>query len=409
MSTSEVIVVGCGPVGLITALGLGRAGVQVTLVEAEAGPSKAPRALVYHWAVMKGLNELGLLGTVVSAGLVKHDYSMRVHRTGETVRWSIRELEGLVEYPFNVHLGQDVLTQIVLEQIRRLPNVQIRWNTRVERIVRNDNDVAVAVSGPDGEEILGADWLVAADGARSPVRNALGLSFDGMTWPKEMVATNIEADLDALGFDKATFMIDETYGAIIVKIDTAKKWRVTYCEPAGLDPAGIVDRMPAMFAQILPGLDGKYELLQHSPYRMHQRVAGSFRVNRVLLAGDAAHITNPVGGLGLTAGLFDAFVLYEALVAVIRKDKPESMLDKYARARKANFETYTSPRATLNNQLLFYTPPEQLEQEMALVRRLGSERQAVLDRTLFVGALETPSLVTGRQLNEVVGHAWQAA
>jgi 2-polyprenyl-6-methoxyphenol hydroxylase-like FAD-dependent oxidoreductase len=121
MSTSEVIVVGCGPVGLITALGLGRAGVQVTLVEAEAGPSKAPRALVYHWAVMKGLNQLGLLGTVVSAGLVKHDYSMRVHRTGETVRWSIRELEGLVEYPFNVHLGQDVLTQIVLEQIRRLP------------------------------------------------------------------------------------------------------------------------------------------------------------------------------------------------------------------------------------------------------------------------------------------------
>jgi hypothetical protein len=80
---------------------------------------------------------------------------MRVHRTGETVRWSIRELDGFVEYAFNVHLGQDVLTQIVLEQIRRLPNVQIRWNTRVERIVRNDNDVAVAVSGPEGEAMVG--------------------------------------------------------------------------------------------------------------------------------------------------------------------------------------------------------------------------------------------------------------
>jgi 3-(3-hydroxy-phenyl)propionate hydroxylase/6-hydroxy-3-succinoylpyridine 3-monooxygenase len=153
--------------------------------------------------------------------------------------------------------------------------------------------------------------------------------------------------------------------------------------------------MPAMFANILPGLEGKYELLQHSPYRMHQRVAGSFRVNRVLLAGDAAHIANPVGGLGLTAGLFDAFVLYEALAAVIHQAAPQSVLDQYASARKANFETHTSPRATLNNQLLFYTPPERLEQEMAQVRRLGSDRQAVLDRTLFVAKLETSSLSEG--------------
>src|SRR6266568_5876782 len=93
--------------------------------------------------------------------------------------------------------------------------------------------------------------------------------------------------------------------------------------------AAIVDRMPAYFDAILPG--GKsFELVQYSPYRMHQRAASSFRAGRVLLAGDAAHSTNPAGGLGLTSGLFDTFVLYEALAAVVRGRAGDGVLDRYA-------------------------------------------------------------------------------
>jgi 3-(3-hydroxy-phenyl)propionate hydroxylase/6-hydroxy-3-succinoylpyridine 3-monooxygenase len=394
MNNPEVIIVGGGPVGLIAALGLARAGVAVQVLDASPEPSSSPRALVYHWAVLEGLERLGLLDEVIEAGVVKQDYSMKVFRTGETIRWNINALEGRVRHPFNVHLGQHMLARIVLKHLERMPNVEVRWGVRVEDVRQNGDGVELSAGTPAGTERFTASWVVASDGGRSTLRSALGLKFEGMTWPKAMVATNIVADLESLGFDRAVFVIDEAYGAIVVKIDNRNCWRVTYCEPDGLPEEGIVARMPGMFEKILPGLGDRYELLQYSPYRMHQRVADRFRVGRVLLAGDAAHLTNPVGGLGLTAGLFDAYALSPALAAVVQGKAPESVLDRYAELRRTNFVEIASPQAVENNRLLFYSDDEaKLEQDLQRVRRLQTDVDAVLGRTLFVGKLETPSLL----------------
>ncbi|HUN27372.1 MAG TPA: FAD-dependent monooxygenase [Steroidobacteraceae bacterium] len=393
MSDKSVLVVGAGPVGLLTALGLARAGIRVTVVECEPAIVDSPRAVVYHWSVLDGLERLGILGDALRIGIPKQDYMYRIFRTGETIRWSLDALSGLTAHPYNIHLGQNRLAQIALEHLERLPGTEVLWNTRVHGIAQDAVGVTVQAATPAGPRELRAGWVVGADGARSGVRQALGLEFPGMTWPERFVATNVIYDFEGLGLARATLQVDPQYGAIIVKIDNEGLWRCTYCEDAGLAEEGVLARMPAYFAAILPA-GARYELVQHSPYRMHQRAAERFRLGRVVLAGDAAHVTNPTGGLGLTSGMFDCFVLHEALAAVIEGAAVEGVLDRYAEERRRIFWERASPQACENKRLIYHSSdPARLDQDLAGLRRLATDRDFLIERVFFTKRLESPSLL----------------
>jgi len=127
---------------------------------------------------------------------------------------------------------------------------------------------------------------------------------------------------------------------------------------------------------------------------MHQRAATTMRAGRVLLAGDAAHATNPTGGLGLTSGLFDTFVLYDSLAAVIKGTARESVLDRYAEERRRTFLEIASPQATANKRLIYHTSdPVELEARLAKLRALAADEDAQRTSFLFTKQLETPPLV----------------
>jgi 2-polyprenyl-6-methoxyphenol hydroxylase-like FAD-dependent oxidoreductase len=393
MSDSSVIVVGAGPVGVLTALGLARSGVPVTVLECEPAVVNSPRAIVYHWSVLAGLDRLGVLADVKRIGLVKQDYMYRIFSTGETIPWSLAPLESHTSYAYNVHLGQNKLAEIALEHLRRLPRTAVAWNTRVTGLSQDSAGVTVQAMTPEGEREFRAGWVVGADGARSAVRQVLGLDFAGTTWPERFVATNVRYDFEQLGLARATLQIDARYGAIIVKIDESGLWRCTYCEDASLPEQGVLERMPAYFAAVLaPGTT--YHLEQYSPYRMHQRAAERFRVGRVVLAGDAAHVTNPTGGLGLTSGMFDCFVLYEALAAVIHGEVGVEVLDRYSEERRRIFWDLASPQACENKRLIYHSSdPLRLEQDLKTLRRYAADPNFVIERSLFTQKLQTPSLL----------------
>ncbi|GCE44361.1 monooxygenase, FAD-binding [Rhodococcus wratislaviensis] len=394
MTEQAVLIAGAGPVGILNALGLARAGISVTVLERGSGVVQSPRAMVYHWSVLDGLERLGLFGAASERGFLKQGYTYRVHATGEQVSFGLDALEGKVAHPYNLHLGQNVLVELALAQLSAYPHATVLWDTEVHSVDQDENAVRVEASSQGKPVTLSAQWLIGADGARSTVRESAEIPFDGLTWPERFVATNIRVDLEAHGWPLTTMLIDDRYGAIISKIDTTNLWRFTYCEDEALPVDTVRDRMPDYLETVFPGIDD-IELVAFSPYRMHQRTASTFRVGRVLLAGDAAHATNPTGGLGLTSGLFDTYVLHEALAAVIDGRISDAVLDEYARLRREVFLDKVNPAATANKQFVYHSANDaDLETAMGGMRRLTSDPDALVNRLMFPKTLETPSLIT---------------
>jgi 3-(3-hydroxy-phenyl)propionate hydroxylase/6-hydroxy-3-succinoylpyridine 3-monooxygenase len=392
----RVLVVGGGPVGMLNALGLARAGVPVTLFERSAGVAQSPRAIVYHWSVLDGLERLGIYQQVVAAGFLKQDYTYRVHKTGEEVHYGLEALDGLVEHPHNLHLGQHRLVEVALAEMAQLPSAEVLWDHRFRGLEQDGQGVTATFDTPEGPVTHRGSWLIGADGARSAVRDSVGVGFEGFTWPERFVATNVRNPFGEHGYGQTTMLVDDVYGAVIVKIDNSGEsglWRYTYCEDAALPEDGVLERMPRFVQEVAPEPE-RFELVAFSPYRMHQRAATTFRVGRVLLAGDAAHATNPTGGLGLTSGLFDTFVLAEALAAVVTGQAGDGVLDEYARERRRVFTEVASPAASENKRLVYHSDdPVRLEEDLRRLRRLETDRDALIARLLFVKSLETRSLV----------------
>ena len=182
--------------------------------------------------------------------------------------------------------------------------------------------------------------------------------------------------------------IDQKHGAVICKIDQSDAWRVTFVEDPELPIEGLPERIDAMFVDHLPDLP--YEVLAASPYRMHQRVADKMRIGRVILVGDAAHVTNPTGGLGLTGGMFDAFALIEALNRVIHDGADHDILEFYEQDRRRIFTEITSPRASQNLRNLYYLKEgQEKEDRIQFLRDVAGNPELIRRELSFTEQLIT--------------------
>jgi 3-(3-hydroxy-phenyl)propionate hydroxylase/6-hydroxy-3-succinoylpyridine 3-monooxygenase len=390
----DVIVIGGGPVGFINALGLARAGVRVTIIEAEPQIINSPRAAVYFWSVLNGLERLGILDEAEAAGVRKQDYTYLVRATGERIQYSMEILAGHTPRPYNLHLSQHRLTDIAMRRLKTCPNATVRFGARLRALQQDADGVTLTVETERETEEIRARWVIGADGAGSTVRRLLDLSFDGLTWPERFVATNVHYDFERYGYNRTTFLIDADFGAVIAVLDNEGLWRCTYMEDASLPEETFLERLPRAYAAILPG-QGAYQLELASPYRMHQRTAQRYRVGRVVLAGDAAHVTNPTGGLGLTSGLFDSYALYPALSAVVLEGADAAVLDRYSTARRDTFLQRVSPQASANKRLVFHANGggQGLEEALADLRRLATDTELLRRRLMFTKSLETAPLL----------------
>jgi 2-polyprenyl-6-methoxyphenol hydroxylase-like FAD-dependent oxidoreductase len=349
----QVVIVGAGPVGLLAALGLARQGVEVTVLDSEPEVVRSPRAAVYFHTTISILKKLGLAEEAHEIGLSSTEFKMHWLETGEVMSSDMRDaLEPGQEYDHNLHFGQHILAELVMRHLARLPNTQVLWNHRVEALSQDDGNVRLRAATAEGPVEFAADWIIGTDGARSTVRQLLGLPFEGMTWPDRFVATNIDYPFLEHGFCNANMVVDPVNWAVIGRLGRENLWRLTYGEDASLDEATILERLPERFAAILPDPSVPYRIDNFSPYSVHQRCAPAFRVGRVLLAGDAAHACNPCGGLGLTGGVIDADALSDTLGAVVTGRADESVLDVYAAERRRVFVEVTSPMSANFKRLL---------------------------------------------------------
>jgi 2-polyprenyl-6-methoxyphenol hydroxylase-like FAD-dependent oxidoreductase len=376
--------VGAGPVGFLTALGLAKAGVPVTVIEAESGINDSPRAAVYFPTTLKILDRLGLLEDVAAVAYTSTRFSYRMVATGAAIHVdTARYLPPDDPYPYNAHFGQHILAQIVMKHLLRQPHSQVRWNTRVVRLSQDRTGATLTLETAEGPQELRADWVVGADGARSSVRRLLELPFEGHTWPERFVATNLYYDFEKYGFEPANMLADPIHWAVVARLGRENMWRVTYGESADLDEAEVVRRIPQHYAAILPDPSAPYRIVASSPYRVHERCAPTFRVDRVLLAGDAAHACNPCGGMGLTGGVIDSAALVQALSAVIGGRAPESVLDFYATERRRVFREVSSPVATQYKQRMSEPDAQRRQADFEEFRRLAeTPEQSLMATTL---------------------------
>jgi len=390
----DVLVVGGGPSGFVTALGLAQSGVRVQLIEAEPRIIDSPRAAVYHWSVLDGLERLGIREEAEAIGFPKQEYGYLIRRTGERIAFDIKVLEGRTAFPYNIHLGQDRLADIARRRLEGFGNASIRFDARLVALSQDADGVTAQVEGKAGREEMRARWLIGADGAGSTVRRLAGLGFDGITWPERFVATNVHLDFEALGYPLTTLVVDDRHGAVIVKIARDGLWRWTYMEDGSLPQDSFMNRLPGAYsANIPPGTD--YRVDRATPYRMHQRTADRYRIGRILLVGDAAHVTNPTGGYGLTSGLFDSYALHPALAAVILEGADDEVLDRYSEVRRTIFLTRTSPQATRNKRLVFHANGggTELDEAVAMLRRVAGDPDFRLQWLGFTKSLESPPLL----------------
>ena len=382
----HVIVVGAGPIGLLTAFGLAKEGTRVTIIEAEEQFNDKPRALVYHYPVLPHLERLGLLQDCEAEGFLRQTFGWRIHSTGELIEWKWTP-EGMGGNA--LHLHQGLLSKIIARHVSAQPNVEILLRTKLIACRQTAGGVIAEVEGPNGSAVLEGDYLIGADGANSTVRqNVLGLQFLGTTWPERYVATNTRINLSALNYPESVMQLDQKHGSIICKIEQPDVWRVTFVEDPELPFEGLEERIHTMFADHLPDLP--YEVLAYSPYRMHQRIADRMRVGRILLVGDAGHITNPTGGLGLTGGMFDAFALIGALNRVIHDGAGEEILEFYERDRRRVFAEVTSPRASFNLRNLYHLKEgQEKEDRIAFLRAVAADPRLVEREMSFTTQMET--------------------
>jgi 3-(3-hydroxy-phenyl)propionate hydroxylase/6-hydroxy-3-succinoylpyridine 3-monooxygenase len=286
---------------------------------------------------------------------------------------------------------------VLLQHLTRYPNVSIHWGTKFTGLSQTPDKVIVTAAGAGGNVEFEANWVVGADGGRSVVRKAVGLTMDGFTWPQRFVVTNIYYDFERYGWNSG-YLVDPMYGAVVYKINLDGLWRFTFAEQATLPLESVMGRIRQFIKDVLPG-DQNYELVLHTAYNMHQRTAATYRVGRVLLAGDAAHITNPTSGFGLMGGLYDSFALSEALAAVTHGNAGDEILDRYSDDRRRIYHEVVSPVSTESLRLVFNSDdPHRLENDLAVLRNRKNDPEAMRRFLSTPAALETPSLLTGQTL-----------
>ncbi|MET7770059.1 FAD-dependent oxidoreductase [Nocardia sp. NPDC005366] len=326
MSAPHVVVAGAGPVGLTAALTLARRGVTVTVLEQGAELATESRASTFHPPTLEMLDRLGVVRTLLDRGIIASTFQYRDRRGGEIATLDLAVLAEDTAFPFRVQCEQSRLTPILLDALP--PGVEVRFGHRVHDLTAVGDSVLVYTD----RVALRADWVIGADGAHSAVRRALGAAFDGTTYPERFLVASVDEDLDAAlpGIALINYVFDPREWLVLLR--TPQHWRVLLPTPADTPDEVESARLPERLRDVAD-LGRPWRILHASLYRVHQRVTDRFRIGRVLLMGDAAHVNNPLGGLGMNSGIHDAVAMATALADVL-EGAPDDLLTAAARRRR---------------------------------------------------------------------------
>jgi 3-(3-hydroxy-phenyl)propionate hydroxylase len=381
-SERPIVIAGGGPVGVVTALALARQGLDVQLFEAEARVNDSPRAATTHAATLEILENLGLVEEVTRRGLIEPKFRIwdRASRT-IIAEFNFGVLKNDTRYPYVVQCEQHKLANIALDRLRALPNVAVEFSARVGGFEQFDDRVEVEVETATGRRRVSASYLIGADGGRSTVRKGLEIEFEGYTHPERfLVLTTTYPFGTEFAECSRNYFSDPDEWAALFKVtgdDGNGLWRVVFptrlmeSEEEAFEEAAVQARLQRFFPK-----PGPYPVVHRNIYNVHQRVAAAFRKGRAFLAGDSAHVNNPLGGLGLNFGIHDGVELSSLLGRVIRREASPDILDLYDRFRRPLNVEYVQQQTIANKKRLEEKDPAMRAKSNASLRAIAADPAA---------------------------------
>ena len=372
----RVIIVGAGPVGLTAALSLAQQGIPVLVLEAEPTLTHDLRAGSFHPPTLEMLATLDVTDEMLEQGYRVRQWQFRDRVEGTIVEWDLGILASETDFPYRLHLEQHRLTPILMRRLAAFPHAELLFSHPVRSLDQDTDTASVTCETSDGPKRFSGRWVIGADGGHSEVRKSLATAFEGFSWPERNVIISTDYDLAQHGFAYNCYIADPQEWAGLFKVPHEGPpglWRIGFPVPddepdeQALSPKGLQSRL----TRLLPWRN-EYPVAYCSIYKVHQRVAAAWRRGRVLIAGDAAHLNNPVGAMGLNGGIHDAVNLTSKLGRVWRGED-DALLDLYVRQRRTANVEFIQEGSIRNKRMLEERDPVLRAQRYDELRAMAAD------------------------------------
>ncbi|MBT8047985.1 MAG: FAD-dependent monooxygenase [Xanthomonadales bacterium] len=330
----SVVITGAGPVGLFAAVLLVKAGIRVIVLEKNDNLVLDRRASTFHSATLDLLDRIGLADPLIARGSIRQSWQYMIHGTKNHVVFDLESISDMTPHPFRLQCEQFYFSDLAIDYLLATPLFEMRFGNEVTGLELQPDSVKLKVEKAGEEYELSTPWLIAADGGNSRVRQLLDMSFEGSFFPRTAITVVLKHPFqdEIPGLLGINYVWTETGYYSLVQVRDL--WRFSYSPDPDqpLDEALAKEAVQAHVQSVFPSLQ-PYELVALDHYTLQQRCLESFRKERVLFAGDAAHLDSPSGGMGMNSGMHDANCLVEHLLPVLA-GADDVLLDRFARRRR---------------------------------------------------------------------------
>ncbi|CAN5477215.1 N/A [soil metagenome] len=399
MERTRILVVGAGPVGATAAFALAQRGIDTILIDGNSDLPQDMRASTLHPPTLEMMAELGLFADLDAQGLRAPVYQYHDRPTGEILSFDLGELADVTPYPFRLQCEQFKLTRLIAGKLADHPHASIRMNERLLFLEQDGEGVIAHVEGPLAVRRYRADYVIAADGANSLARKLLGVPFSGFTYPERFLTLStrypVETHFDDLAY--VSYMADAHEWCVVIRVP--EFWRVLV-PVAGDEPDSALvsdEKKNAVFTGLLGDVGTTIETDHRTIYRVHQRVADRYHHGRIILAGDAAHLNNPLGGFGMNSGVHDAMNLVDKLARILAgSDNADAMLGLYDRQRRTIMHDFIQAQTVRNKQEMEAgsgSPQSRTEKLRHVVHDPVLRRQYLLDQSMISARAQEAAIV----------------
>ena len=373
-TSQPIVIVGAGPVGLFAAVLLVRAGFSVIVLEKNDHLALDMRASTFHPATLDLLGSVGLAELMVARGSITQGWQYMIHGTKKHAVFDLECISDLTDHPFRLQCEQFHFSNIAIEYLVSNPLFQIRFGHELLKVEDHGNEVDLQVCSPVSKYGFTTPWLIAANGGRSTIRKDMGLTFEGSMFPRTSIALvlNHPFQNDIPGLLGVNYVWTDSgyYGLMQIR----DLWRFFYSpDPEQSASQALSEPFAQAHLQAIFPANEPYELLQRNHYTLQQRCLESFRVGRILFAGDAAHLDSPAGGMGMNGGMHDAQCLIDHLVPVLQ-GADDSLLDRYSRRRRTIALEDIQHLSARNYHWLGETDPDKREEIWQELQEIVNDR-----------------------------------